>query len=182
MAKKTKSFDPKFLKAAVYGANDGIITSFAVVAGVAGAGLAPEIVIVLGIANLVADGASMGIGDYLGERSEQTLRKNNGEKVSMHRLWQTGLVTFIAFTIAGTMPLVPYIGEYLLHFTITLDQQFIASFLATALSLFIVGSLRNIFTKCGIIRSGLEMLSIGIIAALIAFFIGAWAESWVKGI
>lgn len=173
--------DPKFLKAAVYGANDGIITTFAVVAGVAGAGLSPQIIIVLGIANLVADGASMGIGDYLGERSEQTLRKNNGEKVSMDGLWQTGLITFIAFAIAGTMPLLPYFTEYLFNFTFSPDQQFIASIISTAIALFTVGSLRNIFTKQGILRSGLEMLGIGAIAAVIAYFLGAWAEGWVKG-
>ncbi|NCN83117.1 MAG: hypothetical protein GW947_04070 [Candidatus Pacebacteria bacterium] len=45
------SFDPKLLKAAVYGANDGIVTTFAVVAGVAGAHLATNVVIILGIAN-----------------------------------------------------------------------------------------------------------------------------------
>jgi VIT1/CCC1 family predicted Fe2+/Mn2+ transporter len=63
--------DSKILKAMVYGANDGIVTTFAVVAGVAGAGLAPHIVLILGVANMFADGLSMGIGDFLGERSEQ---------------------------------------------------------------------------------------------------------------
>lgn len=65
----------KLVKAAVYGANDGIITTFAVVAGVAGAGLSPAIVLILGVANLIADGISMGIGDYLGEKSEQKFIK-----------------------------------------------------------------------------------------------------------
>jgi vacuolar iron transporter family protein len=69
------NFDSKLLKAAVYGANDGIITTFAVVAGVAGAGLSPSIVLILGFANLLADGISMGIGDYLGERSESRFKK-----------------------------------------------------------------------------------------------------------
>ena len=54
---------PGLLKAAVYGANDGIITTFAVVSAVAGAGLDPKIIIILGLANLIADGFSMGVGD-----------------------------------------------------------------------------------------------------------------------
>ena len=41
---KLTNFEPKLLKAAVYGANDGIITTFAVVAGVTGAGLSPKII------------------------------------------------------------------------------------------------------------------------------------------
>lgn len=65
------SLDTGLLKAAVYGANDGIVTTFAVVAGVAGAGLSPSIILILGIANMLADGLSMGIGDFLGERSER---------------------------------------------------------------------------------------------------------------
>lgn len=62
--------ESRFVKAAVYGANDGIVTTFAVVAGVAGAQLSTSVILILGFANLLADGLSMGIGDFLGERSE----------------------------------------------------------------------------------------------------------------
>jgi len=50
---------------------DGIITTFAIVAAVAGAGLSENSVILLGVANLIADGISMGLGDYLSEIAEQ---------------------------------------------------------------------------------------------------------------
>jgi len=53
----------------VYGAIDGSITTFAVVSGVAGASLSTNIVIILGLANLVADGFSMAIGNYLSSKS-----------------------------------------------------------------------------------------------------------------
>ena len=48
-----------YMKDLVYGANDGIITTFAIVAGVTGAALAPRVAIILGVANLFADGVSM---------------------------------------------------------------------------------------------------------------------------
>ena len=54
----------------VYGAHDGIVTTFAVVAGTAGAGLSTGVVIILGMANLLADGVSMGAGSFLSLRSE----------------------------------------------------------------------------------------------------------------
>lgn len=54
----------------VYGAHDGIVTTFAVVAGTVGADLPDRIILVLGIANLLADGFSMGAGAYLSSRSE----------------------------------------------------------------------------------------------------------------
>jgi VIT1/CCC1 family predicted Fe2+/Mn2+ transporter len=60
----------KYLKSVVYGGLDGTITTFAAVAGVAGAALSPGIVLIMGVANLMADGLSMSIGDYLSSKSE----------------------------------------------------------------------------------------------------------------
>lgn len=55
----------------VYGANDGIVTTFAVVAAAAGAVLSPGVVIILGLANLLADGFSMGASNFLSLRSKR---------------------------------------------------------------------------------------------------------------
>jgi len=70
----------KFLADAVFAANDGIITTFAVVAGVAGASLSPLVVVILGAANLLADGASMGLGNFLGKKSELAYIKAQRKK------------------------------------------------------------------------------------------------------
>ena len=64
-----------YLRDFVYGAIDGTVTTFAVVAGVAGAGLATPVVVILGVANLVADGFSMAISNYLGARAEEQRRR-----------------------------------------------------------------------------------------------------------
>lgn len=61
----------EYIKSAIYGGLDGIITTFAVVAGVAGASLSMGVVIILGFANLFADGLSMAIGDYLSTKAER---------------------------------------------------------------------------------------------------------------
>ena len=55
----------------VYGGLDGIVTTFAVVSGVAGAGLGSGIILILGLANLLADGFSMAAGAYLSSKSER---------------------------------------------------------------------------------------------------------------
>jgi len=57
----------------VYGGIDGSVTTFAVVAGVAGAGLDSSIIIILGFANLLADGFSMSVGAYLAAKSEREM-------------------------------------------------------------------------------------------------------------
>ena len=61
----------KYLPESVYGSIDGIVTTFAVVAGAAGANLGIDVVIILGLSNLFADGLSMSIGSYLSKKSEQ---------------------------------------------------------------------------------------------------------------
>jgi VIT1/CCC1 family predicted Fe2+/Mn2+ transporter len=64
-----------YLRDFIYGAIDGVVTTFAIVSGVAGAGLPTGVVIVLGLANLIADGFSMAASNYLGARSERQQRE-----------------------------------------------------------------------------------------------------------
>lgn len=63
----------KYLSEIVYGGIDGIVTTFAVVAATVGAGLDSALVIILGLANLIADGFSMGVSAYLSEKSERAM-------------------------------------------------------------------------------------------------------------
>ena len=64
----------------VYGATDGAVTTFAVVAGVVGAALSPSIILILGFANLLADGFSMAIGNYLGSKSQKEYMEKERRK------------------------------------------------------------------------------------------------------
>ena len=64
-----------YLRDFVYGGIDGAVTTFAIVAGVAGAGLSATVVLVLGVANLIADGFSMAASNFLGTRAEQDVRR-----------------------------------------------------------------------------------------------------------
>ena len=63
-----------YLKDSIYGAIDGAVTTFAVVASVTGAGLSSGIVIILGLANLLGDGFSMAAGIFW-ERELRTSRR-----------------------------------------------------------------------------------------------------------
>ncbi len=54
----------------VYGGIDGAITTFAIVAGVVGANLSPLVILILGFANLLADGFSMAAGNYSATKTE----------------------------------------------------------------------------------------------------------------
>ncbi len=79
---KQSAFESYF-KEVIYGGIDGIITTFAVVAGFSGAALSNEtttqlsflVVLLFGLANLFADGVSMGLGNFLSVKSDQDLYK-----------------------------------------------------------------------------------------------------------
>lgn len=223
MSKVMQPLGSDYIKDFVYGANDGIITTFAVVAGVAGAGLAPSVVLILGFANLLADGFAMATGNYLGSKSEQDFVRS--ERVRIQRLLEkdgasaiamlnahyrgcqlpkgvsdklvdilrqhpsatteilisesfgsresdaakpikNGLATFMAFVLAGSLPLLPYVGS------LGEDSRFLASIVMTTVALFAVGSARTLVTRQHWLVGGLEMLAVGAIAALTAYGIG----------
>ena len=64
----------------VYGGLDGIVTTFAVVSGVAGAELGASIILIMGLANLLADGFSMAAGAYLSSKSEREYYQHERER------------------------------------------------------------------------------------------------------
>lgn len=150
----------------VFGANDGIVTTFAVVSGVTGAQLSARVAIILGVANLLADGFAMGAGNYLAARSEQQLQRSQGilREGHEHALGHAAAI-FLAFNAAGVVPLLPFL-------LLPGDRVFLASALATAVILFVVGSLRTLVTRARWFVSGMEMLLVGSAAALVAYAIG----------
>jgi len=162
----------KYLAEVIYGANDGIVTTFAVVAGVAGAALNPSIVLILGAANLFADGFSMGMSNYLSRRSEmdyqRAARKGGGRAPATHpdgkSPQRTAFVTFAGFVVAGWAPLLPYVFG--------LAPAFRFSVLFTGLAFFGVGASRSLVTDRRWSINGGEMLVVGMAAATVAFVVG----------
>jgi len=153
-----------FLKDVVLGASDGVVTTFAVVAGSIGASLPNWVLIVMGIANVASDGLSMAAGSYLGVKSEVDYEKSKGSKNKEGSPIAHAVGTFIAFCIAGGIPLIPYI--------LGLDHQFELSILFVAFTLFAVGSFRARMAEKVFWRGGLEMLVVGGLASGAAFFVG----------
>lgn len=170
----------RYLKSIVYGGLDGIITTFAVVAGVVGANLAIRIVLILGLSNLIADGISMAIGDYLSTKASKEYDDNNIKNKKTRVKNKTlnkkfgniplknSIFTFSSFVIFGFIPLVAYIFSYFY----TIENLFLYSLILTAIALFILGSIKSKITGKNPIKSGIEMLIIGGIAAGAAYYVG----------
>lgn len=222
-----------YLREIVYGGIDGIVTTFAVVAGFNGAATSsaltanlPVIMVLLfGMANLFADGVSMALGNFLSVRSNQDVYRGEKEKereeIRMHpdaeraetmeilqnkgfnkndaqvltniyakneKYWLdfmmntelempnpesekpllTGLSTFFSFILFGSIPLVPY------FIPMNQDDTFIVSIFFTITALILLGLLRFKVTKEKIIRSIGEVVFLGSISALVAYFVGTF--------
>ena len=156
-----------YLRDLVYGANDGIITTFAVVAGVAGGDLTASVVLIIGAANLAADGVSMGAGNLLAIRAHESARAAQNLPEEEAYPWKHGLATLAAFVAAGSIPWVSYVVP------VPPDQRFAWSTVVTMAALFGVGAARAAVTVETWWRSGLETLVLGFVVACAAFGAGS---------
>ena len=161
-----------YIRDVVLSANDGIVTTFAVVAGSLGASLSPSVVVILGLANLFADGLSMSTGSYLGVKSEIEYEQSEGKKVKLGtRPLKNGLVSFFSFGIAGFIPLISFVFKF--------DNAVLVSSVLVMASLFTVGVFRGMVSNKHILRTAFENLLIGGVSAVVAFYVGEMAKRYL---
>lgn len=170
MKKQTKNWG-KHLRDVVYGGLDGTVTTFAVMAGATGANLPTSTIIILGLANLLADGFSMGVGSYMGEKSEQQFNERAQSQQAYSNPLATGLYTFGSFVLVGFLPIAPIL--LLPHL------EFWPILVFVSLVLFLLGALRSKVTNMPWWRSGGEIMIAGIIASLIAYCTGQFLSQVV---
>lgn len=214
----------------VYGGNDGIVTTFAVVAGTVGADLPHYVVIILGFANLFADGVSMATGAFLSIKSEMDqyfrLRKEELKEIeevpdmeeeeirvayakkgfsganldmivktitSDKKRWADemmltehgitedsasqpllhGFMTFASFLVFGSVPLLPFV------FGIDATDRFVVAGVSAFFALVLLGFTRSIVTKERLFRGPLEIVSVGALGAIVAYFVGVMLKGMV---
>jgi VIT1/CCC1 family predicted Fe2+/Mn2+ transporter len=149
-----------FLGEFIYGATDGIITTFSIVAGAAGGSLLHNVIIILGISNVLSDGYSMGVSRYLSAMAEiEQGILSNKDAVS------SGIATFLAFVIVGVLPILPF------FFYKGNTAKKISLFIATILFA-LIGIIKGYVLNQSIITNGTRSLFIGLSAALISYSVG----------
>jgi len=212
----------------ILGAVDGAVTTFAIVAGAAGAKLENDIVLILGLANVLADGLSMAAGNFLRAKADRQLLEQfrsieeqhidtipEGEREEVRQIfaakgfegdvlekivqvitedrqqwvntmlteewglrldppspWRAGLATFVAFLLAGMVPLIPAIVNLKGHADIT----FLYSSILTGITFYLIGFIRGKVIDGRPIISGVETFCIGSGAALLAYLVGVVLE------
>ena len=206
----------------IFGANDGLVSILALVAGVYGAITESHPILIAGVAGAVAGAISMGAGAYLSSKSEKEVtekesqrkgvRKKGTPEEEMEKLvsfyqvrgfnrqeaeaianrvasgmearseytigeevgltseesWppiKAGALTGLSFAIVSIIPILPFAF-------MDVTPAAITAVVATIATLFGVGASKAIFTRNSWIRSGLEMMAIGTLAAAVTYAIG----------
>ncbi len=167
-----------YLSEFVYGGIDGAVTTFAVVAGATGARFSTSVIIILGFANLIADGFSMGVGSYLSSKSELELKAKHGQQVTgAASPVINGVSTYAAFILVGFVPLSIYAVDYI--FTLNIQSLFLISSLLTALAFIGIGLMKSHVAETRRSRAVAETLVLGVIAAILAYYLGSVLERLV---
>ena len=220
IAERLSAVRHNYVRDFIYGGIDGSVTTFAVVSGVAGAELSVAVVLILGFANLAADGFSMAASNFLGTRAEQDDYRRlekieyrhiehapDGEREEIRQIyrekgfegedlekavalitadkdrwvktmlteeyglpaeirspWKAAGATFAAFILCGLIPLAPYLFRS--------SGAFSASTVMTLATFFMIGSAKSRWSTTSWLRSGLETLLVGAIAAGFAYAAG----------
>ena len=155
MDKKLKAYFSDF----VFGSVDGLVTTFAVVSGVMGAGLSSTVILILGFANLFADGFSMAASNYLSTKSENDMGQNR------KNAFGAALATFVAFIVVGFIPLMSFVFDFG-------SANYQATIILTAVAFAVIGYVKGYVTGKSKGWSALQTFGIGALAAVIAFYVG----------
>lgn len=166
------------LREFVYGGMDGAVTTFAVVTGAAGANLGVRVILILGFANVLADGFSMAVGSYLSEKSEQDLSVHKGESNREDHESPLGasIATFVSFVLVGFIPLAVYTLDFALGLDLPSHEALIYSIILTLIAFGLIGMLRARITKIPTSKAVMESLGLGLAAAVISFAAGSVLE------
>ncbi|HBE82394.1 MAG: VIT1/CCC1 transporter family protein [Blastocatellia bacterium] len=230
IAARIAASNHNYIRDFIYGGVDGAVTTFAVVSGVAGAELSTKVVLILGFANLVADGFSMAASNFLGTRAEiddyRRLEKieyrhievaPEGEREEIRQIyrekgfegeelekavelitsdndrwvrtmlmeeyglpseirspWLAAGSTFSAFIVCGLVPLIPYLFGW--------GSSFLVACVMTGITFFLIGSFKSRWSTTGWLRSGLETLLVGALAAGLAYGVGVLLKGIADGV
>lgn len=155
----------------VFGGLDGILTTFALLAAVAGSKhTSTSLTLVIGISTVLADALSMGAGEYLSAKAEHELSGGGAHPTDEPSPLEKALAMFLAFAIFGSLPLVGCVVSAAVTKATGLPiDEFGISVAITALTLFGLGGIKSQFGEGVWWKAGFEVSTIGGLSATIAY-------------
>ncbi|MGL4854120.1 MAG: VIT1/CCC1 transporter family protein [Lentisphaeria bacterium] len=218
----------ELIRQVTFGMNDGVVSIFALLAGIAGAGQSAENILITLCAATIAGALSMAAGEFISGKSESDYYKHEIgqerleirlcpeiEREELRRIYERkgfsgdlleqivakisadeelwvkemvidelgtteieedfqikpSIVIFFAFILGAAFPLLPYL--IFSKTTFASDSIFHISTVVTIVGLFLAGAMKHFVTGVNYLKSGLEMLVVGMFAYGISYMIGS---------
>lgn len=158
-----RRFFPLYIRNVVFGVEDSLVSTVALLSGIAAAGVPSRTLFLTGMVLILVEAFSMASGSYLSEQSaeEYVLRK---EAPMKHFIFGSVLM-FFSYFFSGLIPLLPY-----LFFEIT--YALLTSVVLSFVGLFVLGALSAEISKVNVFRSGVRMFLIGGVAVILGTLVG----------
>ena len=166
--KQPRSLLGDHIRGVVFGGMDGILTTFALLAAVAGSRqTSTSLIMVIGISTVIADALSMAAGEYLSAKAELEADPRGKVAASADEPgpMEKAFAMFVAFSLFGSMPLLGFIAAASLSrlspaFAASEVSNFFLSVIITAGTLFALGTVKSQFGAGVWWRSGLEVSAV----------------------
>jgi vacuolar iron transporter family protein len=219
----------KYVREAIFGFNDGLVSTFALVSGIAGAGFGNFLIAFIGIISALAGALSMGFGTYISTKSQievysgeikqelkrieqkpkssaqeiknifkgfgfrgkeleivvKRITKNKAAWLSLIAHEEIGVsgsefknpikasaIIFMIFIFGAMVPIIPYL-------LFTTGIALVTSMISGIAFLFIIGAVKTRITGKNWIKSGIEMTAVGLVAAVLVYYIGGIVGGYV---
>ncbi len=147
----------------IFGAEDSLVSTVGLLAGVVSAGMAQKEIVISGIVLICVEAFSMSVGSFLSERATEESLPDYKEHESNSSF--AAVVMFVSYFLCGLIPLTPY-------FFFNVNQAFIWSIAASLISLFILGFISAKMLKTKIMKSAIRMMIIGGLAIALGVTVG----------
>jgi len=175
---RIKQLMAEYIREIVFGLEDSLVSTLGAIIGIAVGSQSRFVVILSGLVILAAEATSMSAGSYLSSKSatdtEKQLHSSSKEHDHKTNPVLGAIVMGLFYLFGGCIPLLPF-------FLLDVQTAIVPSVGLTALSLFLVGYWASRFTKRPAIKSGLEMMSVSLAAAIIGYLVG-YAVSLYYGV
>ena len=149
------------LRAAVLGANDGIVSTAAVLVGVAGATSNPQTIAMSGLAAVIGGAVSMALGEYVSVSSQRDSERAMGMSQLVNP-WSAGIASFISFILGAALP-----------FAAALFAPVAVIFGVTFVALALTGALSAHLSNVPKTRAMLRIVIGGMAALAVTFAVGS---------
>ena len=156
----------------IFGFQDGAIGNLGVVIGMAQASSSNTIILLAGVSTMIAQTISMSSGNYISVKSEKEYFSVDEDDRYFGKAYAAHKSAIFSSILMGISVMIGALIPMLAFFYYTGSGGIIPSVLLTTSGLFIVGAIKSKYTNLSAIRSGLEILSIAIIAAIAGYLIG----------